>query len=264
MADELEDRLRRGLSAAASAHEPSLRADAAAEAVLRGAQVHARRPGWDRLGAVVRPGPARNRLLAGLVVTGAVAAVAALLVVRPSTNLSTAARSARSSAGAAHSLSGAGSGASVSSPAASNGSAGASTGSAGSAGASGGSTAGSGSGVSGSSGSSASSGGQTPPPLVVTQTDQGRTVSLRVGQTLEVRLAGGGSQRWSEPRSADATMLEETAASANSTTGDASGTFVARTPGSTRVSSDARPICPAGQACPDFVRLWTITVDVVR
>ncbi|HVA43738.1 MAG TPA: hypothetical protein VNF50_09655 [Acidimicrobiales bacterium] len=220
MADELEDRLRRGLSAAASAHEPALRADAAAEAVLRGAQAHARRPGWDRLGAAVRPGPARNRLLAGLVVTGAVAAVAALLVVRPSTNLSTAARSARTSAGAAHSLSGSGSGASV--------------------------------------------GGQTPPPLVVTQTDRGQTVSLRVGQTLEVRLSGGGSQRWSEPRSAAATMLEETATSANSTTGDASGTFVARTPGSTRVSSDARPICPAGQACPDFVRLWTITVDVVR
>jgi len=98
--------------------------------------------------------------------------------------------------------------------------------------------------------------------VVVTQADQGRTVTLGVGQTLEVRLSGGGSQQWSAPRSADVNVLEGTGSSADPTRGDAAATFVARTAGSTRVSSQARPICAAGQACPDFVRLWTITVDV--
>jgi len=258
MADELEDRLRRGLSEAASAHQPSLGADAAADALFRDARTRARRPRWERLSGAFSPGPARNRWLAGVVLAGAVAAVAALLVVRPSTtSLSTASRSARTSSGAAHSLSGAGAAASASSAGGSaSGSAGGVAGVGSGASSSGGSTAG------GSAGG-AGSGSQSAPPVVVTQADQGRNITLKVGQTLEVRLSGGGSQRWSVPRSANAAVAQETTASANPTSGDASATFVARATGSTRVSSDARPICSAGQACPDFVRLWTIAVDVV-
>ncbi len=246
MVDELENRLRRGLSEAASVHQPSLGAEAAADAFLREAWIPSPRSGRERLGGARSPGPARNRWLAGLVVAGAAAAVAALVAVGTSTtSLSTASRSAES--GAAHSTAGAGSG-----------ELGAGSGglSAGSDGAAGGISAGAG----GGSAPGGTSGGSA--PVVVTQADQGWTVTMTVGQTLEVHLSGGRSQQWSVPRAADTGVLEGTASSADPTSGGASATFVARTAGSTRVSSQARPICTAGQACPDFVRLWTITVDV--
>jgi hypothetical protein len=105
----------------------------------------------------------------------------------------------------------------------------------------------------------------TPPPspganVVVTDADDGKTFSLRVGQYLDVRLSGGMS--WSEPQSSDQQVLPRLSAS-QASDGSAQGRFRAVAKGQADVSAtQSAPCATSTPRCMVPSRLWRVTIVV--
>lgn len=115
-----------------------------------------------------------------------------------------------------------------------------------------------------------STGGTSAAPLlavpggaVVTQADQGSTLTLRVGQSLVVKLTGSPSFRWSQPVSTAATVLGRQSGSADPTTGNSYAVFRALSRGRASIGAAQAPLCTTSRpACEIASRSWNVSVDV--
>ena len=100
----------------------------------------------------------------------------------------------------------------------------------------------------------------------VTATDTDHTVTMRVGQTLEVVLhADKGLHDWTHPTSSDQSVLEPIVdPAATAARGVTLAAFKAGAAGQAEVSSTASPLCSPGQACPMYIALYSLRVTVNR
>jgi hypothetical protein len=118
-------------------------------------------------------------------------------------------------------------------------------------------------------------GGAAPPPgsspstgpgpgFDVTVTENTRTVSMRVGQKVEVVLhARPGMTTWSGVRSSDPSVLAPTVnPAATAARGVTLAAFKAVAPGKAQIEATAGPDCAPYQACPAYLMVLTIDVAV--
>lgn len=100
-------------------------------------------------------------------------------------------------------------------------------------------------------------------PVIVTQDDDQKSFTLRVGQKLEVRLSRSGTY-FSEPATDADAVLHRTGGSADDTSGDAVGYFTAAAVGQAHVTANQEPACRRSQpACMIAERQYQVTVNVV-
>ena len=107
----------------------------------------------------------------------------------------------------------------------------------------------------------------TPPSGVgfdVVATEKDTSVSMRVGQTLEVALhAAPNMNPWAHPTSSNSAVLKpivDTAATAP--LGVTLAAFQAVAPGGAKVTAYAGPVCPSGAMCPMYVVAYALDVTV--
>jgi hypothetical protein len=101
------------------------------------------------------------------------------------------------------------------------------------------------------------------PNLTVTNADEGKTFTVKVGAVIDLDLkADSGMQPW-QVQSPDANILQSipnpAAAAAQGVT---LRSFKAIGAGTTAIMATERPQCTPGQACPQFIRAWKVTVTV--
>ncbi|MFB9927967.1 hypothetical protein ACFORO_19890 [Amycolatopsis halotolerans] len=101
--------------------------------------------------------------------------------------------------------------------------------------------------------------------IVLTNTENGRSVHAKIGDTIEVRLTGyrdsGVTYSWSIPQSAEPQVLHRVAGAAKPD-GGASAVFHAEQEGTVTLSA-ARACYPgAGHGCPHVVTPWKATATV--
>jgi hypothetical protein len=90
---------------------------------------------------------------------------------------------------------------------------------------------------------------------IITNADNNSTITLKTGQDFGVNL---GDLHWTLNFSPSASV-EQIAASS---TAVAQGTFKAVAPGIITLKATGAPICKPGQACPMFLAVLTVTIDV--
>ena len=102
------------------------------------------------------------------------------------------------------------------------------------------------------------------PGFEVVVTEKTQSVSMRVGQKLEVVLhARPGMTTWSGVRSGDPSMLKPIVnPAATAARGVTLAAFQAIAPGKTQITATAGADCSPGQACPMYAMLLTIDVMV--
>jgi hypothetical protein len=98
----------------------------------------------------------------------------------------------------------------------------------------------------------------------VVVTEQDKTATLRVGQTLEVVLhANTGMDSWAQVKSTNESILAPIVnPAATAVRGVTLSAFKAIAPGEVDITAYASPTCPAGQACPMYVQVYTVRVTV--
>jgi len=99
--------------------------------------------------------------------------------------------------------------------------------------------------------------------LTITNADEGKTFHVKIGWLIDVGLkADQGMQNW-VIQPPDPNIL---AAAVNSAATAAQGTtlraFQAIAAGTAPISATERPTCNPGQACPQFIRGWKVTIVV--
>jgi hypothetical protein len=101
------------------------------------------------------------------------------------------------------------------------------------------------------------------PKRTITNTDIGSTVHIQVGDTIDLALKAANSfQNW-EVAVPDATVLKPIAnPAAAAARGMTLRTFQAVGAGQTDVTATSKPSCVAGQACPQLVQGFRVTVVV--
>jgi hypothetical protein len=102
-----------------------------------------------------------------------------------------------------------------------------------------------------------------PPPVTgagvtLTQADNGRTVTLAVGQRLTLALSGAGGLSWDAQVDDPAVLAREVVPLPS----DVQGIFVAAAPGTTTLRAVGTPTCPTGAACPQLAAVFGVTVVV--
>ena len=124
------------------------------------------------------------------------------------------------------------------------------------------------------SGCGASGGGAAPPPsspstspgagFDVTVTENTHSITLRAGQTLAVVLhARAGMTNWNGVRSSDPSVLAPIVnPAASAARGVTLAAFKAIAPGKAQIDATAGPDCSPGQACPAYLIVLTIEIDV--
>ncbi|MFJ8310999.1 MULTISPECIES: hypothetical protein [unclassified Streptomyces] len=99
----------------------------------------------------------------------------------------------------------------------------------------------------------------------LTNADNGRTVVVRAGDEIRVRLTGGRGQGvtwvWSEPVTSAPATLRRTRG-ATSPNGDATAVFLAVKNGESDITSARRCVPNPGSLCSQAVLQWKVTVDV--
>jgi len=98
--------------------------------------------------------------------------------------------------------------------------------------------------------------------LVVTEKDTATTV--RAGQKLEIVLhAGNGMDNWMQVKSSNESILAPAVnPAATAVRGVTLAAFKAMAPGEGDISAYASPMCSPGQACPMYVKVWSVRVTV--
>jgi len=107
-----------------------------------------------------------------------------------------------------------------------------------------------------SSSAPASSRQPIPAPAQLTMADNNHTITMKVGQTFTLAL---GDEQW-KPTVADQTVLARLPNFAM--VRGAQGIYKAYRAGTTTLKATGTPACPAGKACPMFVLLFAVTVQV--
>ena len=99
----------------------------------------------------------------------------------------------------------------------------------------------------------------------VTATQKDHSVSMRVGQRLEVVLMGGGQINYQQVRSSDPSILQSVVdPAATAARGVTLAAFVARSMGQATVTAVGSPVCPGGAICPAYAILYSLTVTVTQ
>lgn len=96
--------------------------------------------------------------------------------------------------------------------------------------------------------------------VTLTVADNGRTVSLHVGQHLVVDLQGTPTYPWSQPQAGDAAVLQAQPSGVAATNGSAVARFLAASNGRSTLSSAESSHCHPACGLPS--RPWTVTVVV--
>jgi len=98
----------------------------------------------------------------------------------------------------------------------------------------------------------------------VTATNTDQTVTMHVGQKLEVVLrAGQGMNNWSHPTSSDESVLAPIVdPAATAARGVTLAAFEARKAGDVTVTSNSGPACSPGLACPMYLAVYSLKVTV--
>ena len=96
-------------------------------------------------------------------------------------------------------------------------------------------------------------------PSVITQADNGRTFTLPVGGSAQLQLA---SLTWSTP-AVEGNAVQVTPVTFIRDPGYQAWTISGVTPGVATLRSNGQPECPPAQACPMFIALFTVTIEVV-
>jgi hypothetical protein len=106
--------------------------------------------------------------------------------------------------------------------------------------------------------------GPNPTAATVTDADAGKTVTLHVGERVEVTLhQQPGYQAWSGLDSSDHAVLQPQGDTRNSVArGVTWGTFKAVATGAADIRANAGLDCSPGMACAMLVRVWSVTVQV--
>lgn len=103
-----------------------------------------------------------------------------------------------------------------------------------------------------------------PPPagvaFVISNTDQGRTVTLPLGSAAELRLGMG--LRWSAPTVSGTATLVVTRETLFPDPGYSAWRVTAAGRGTSTLQSTGLPICGPGQMCAQFVLLFRVTILV--
>ncbi|MFD8998885.1 hypothetical protein [Streptomyces abikoensis] len=101
--------------------------------------------------------------------------------------------------------------------------------------------------------------------IVLTNADNGRSVTASLGDDVEVRLTGyrkdGLTWTWSTPASSDSTVLRRTAGR-TAPNGDASATFHAEHEGTATITAQRHCRPDAGRLCPLVITPWKVTAEV--
>jgi hypothetical protein len=101
------------------------------------------------------------------------------------------------------------------------------------------------------------------PRLFLTQADAGRTVGVTRGTAIVVRLHGTPQFLWTAPQSSNTSVLAPQGSSADPTTGNAQGRFIASGAGSAQITAIQEPRCALNTPpclAPD--RSFAVTVNV--
>ncbi|HYB24922.1 MAG TPA: hypothetical protein VED41_14055 [Solirubrobacteraceae bacterium] len=96
--------------------------------------------------------------------------------------------------------------------------------------------------------------------MCITRGDDGRTVTVGVGWTVDLDLRAQGL-RWSVPAEVGPHLLRQLGA-----VGRAGGgvqiDYTAVAAGHTTLRATERPVCQTGRACPQFIVLWQVRIHV--
>jgi hypothetical protein len=109
--------------------------------------------------------------------------------------------------------------------------------------------------------------GVPPSPLhpagTLTNADNGKTVHYQVGDTIDVALsAASGFQNWEVATPDLAVLVPTVNPAAAAVRGATLRAFQAVGAGQTAITATSKPDCPAGQACPQPVQTFKVTVTV--
>lgn len=100
-----------------------------------------------------------------------------------------------------------------------------------------------------------------PAPAIITQSDGNRVFQLRVGATAQLQLSEG-PVSWSDPQvSSPAVRLTPIAFIRDP--GYRAWTVTGVTPGQATISAYGQPHCSPGTACPMYVQVFQVTVQVL-
>lgn len=98
--------------------------------------------------------------------------------------------------------------------------------------------------------------------LAISEKD--KTATMKVGQTLEVVLhAPTGMSNWTQPKSSnEAILVPIVNPAATAARGVTLAAFKALASGEVQITSNDSPMCSPGQACPQFIAVYSVTVTV--
>ncbi len=98
----------------------------------------------------------------------------------------------------------------------------------------------------------------------VAVSEKDKTATMHLGQKLEVVLhAPPGMAGWTQPRSSNEAILVPIAnPSPTAARGVTLAAFKALATGEVQITSNDSPACSPGQACPQFIAVYSVTVTV--
>ncbi len=94
--------------------------------------------------------------------------------------------------------------------------------------------------------------------------EKDKTATMRVGQKLEVVLhAYTGMTNWTPPKSSDESILAPIVnPAATAARGVTLAGFKALAPGEAEITSNSSPNCSPGQACPQYIAVYSVKVTI--
>lgn len=105
--------------------------------------------------------------------------------------------------------------------------------------------------------------GPLQPAFTLTNADNGRTFHAKVGQVIDLTLrANQGMQDWVVQQPDPSILAPTPNPGAAAARGATLRAFRAVAAGTATIAATDRPVCPPGQACPQFILAWKATVIV--
>ena len=105
--------------------------------------------------------------------------------------------------------------------------------------------------------------GPPQPAFTLMNADDGKTFHLKVGQLIYLALqANQGMDNWVVQNPDPAILTPAVNPGAAAVRGATLRAFAAAAPGTATISATDKATCPPGQACPQFVVAWKVTVVV--
>lgn len=101
------------------------------------------------------------------------------------------------------------------------------------------------------------------PNVTITTADEGKTFNVKVGAVIDVDLkADSGMQPWAVQNPDPAVLQAIPNPAAAAAQGVTLRSFKAVGAGTAPIMATDRPQCSPGQACPQFIRAWKVTIVV--